>query len=55
MQFNPFDFVQCFRRKVTFAAVRAAYHRHIFDDEQIVTFAVTSRNVTDFWAWLKLV
>ncbi|MEK7323903.1 MAG: hypothetical protein AAB217_01445, partial [Chloroflexota bacterium] len=32
VKFDAFKLVQCLRRKITFAAVRTCYDRHVFDD-----------------------
>jgi hypothetical protein len=40
VEFDAFDFVQGFCRKITFTAMWAAYHRDILDDEQIFALAI---------------
>jgi len=44
VEFDPFNFVKCFRGEVSFAAIRTGDHRNVLDQQQAFALATDFRD-----------
>jgi hypothetical protein len=53
--FDPLDFMQRPRGQITLATAWATDHWHILDDEEVIPFAITARDMPNPCAWFAAV
>lgn len=53
MGFDSLDFVQGLCCKITFSTIGTGHNRDVFDDEQILTFSIATRHISNARAFLS--